>query len=93
MVSFAFHLVCIFVSTTWPSVFCYFGNFATDRFSEIGDTAYDLKWYNYPLKIQKYMVLIIARSQEPTYFTGLGVCHCSLEFFFKGEQLFRIHWH
>lgn len=67
----------------WPAIFCIYANFATDQVSAIGDVAYDLKWYNCPLKMQKFIILIIARSQYPAKFTGLGLCDCSLEIFGK----------
>lgn len=67
----------------WASIFCYFANWASDRVEENGDTVYDLNWRDYPVDMQKYVVLMLARSQERIEFNGLGLAKCTLESFGK----------
>lgn len=50
-----------------------------------GRVVFESNWYSHPIEIQKYVILIIARSQQPTYFTGIGVLDCTLETFGKVE--------
>lgn len=54
---------------------------------------YDSNWPQYPLDLQKYFILMIARSQQPIDFNGLGIIHCNLEVFGNVSILliFSIH--
>lgn len=73
----------ILCSLMWPSIFCYFADWTTERISKMGDTVYGFNWFDQPVKMQKFMILMIARSQERIYFSGLGLVTCSLEAFGK----------
>lgn len=75
------NIIGIVCSLVLLSVFCYYANLAIDRVLSIGDTVYALNWFNYPVRMQKYLILMIARSQERIEFTGLGLIKCSLEAF------------
>lgn len=44
----------------------------------IADAAYKSGWYEYPNECQKYLILIMARSQTPFYLTGFKLYKCSL---------------
>lgn len=72
-------IICIICASAWPFLFCYFATIATERIIAVGQTTFNLNWYDYPPELQKFIVLIVARSQKPAYFTGLGIVHCSLE--------------
>lgn len=63
----------------WPALMCNFATFATDRIASLGDVVYESSWDELPLKIRRYVALIIARSQEPVYFTGYNLVRCTLE--------------
>lgn len=78
-----FHFVAMVTSLIWPFLFSNSATFATDRISFIGDRAYNTNWIDYPPKLQKYFILIIARSQENVHFTGLNMFRCTLEVFGK----------
>lgn len=79
MVMIAFYLACIVCSSMWIFLYSYFANQITVRISTMSNTAYYSKWFACPLELQKYVVLIIARSQEPIQFTGFGIVNCTLE--------------
>lgn len=78
-------------SLIWPSLFCYYADVATTRLSSIAYYAYETTWNDYPLELQKYMILIIARSQEPVYYTGFNFVNCTLQALGKVFQLFSSH--
>lgn len=65
----------------WPLFFCAFAHAATERISTIRYTVYDLDWYDFPSKLQKYFILIIAQTQETLYFTGFKLIRCTLSNF------------
>lgn len=64
-------------------VFCYFAAHTTKRIASIGETTYNSSWCEYPPELQKYVSIIILRSQRPSHFTGLGVFRCNLKTFCK----------
>lgn len=80
---FATDVISIICSLIWPSFFCYFANSATDRVSSVGNTVYGLSWFDQPVQMQKYVILMVARSQERVQFSGLGLISCSMEAFGK----------
>ncbi|KAJ6636171.1 Odorant receptor 45b, partial [Pseudolycoriella hygida] len=62
-------------------LYCYYGQRITDQACRLSDSVYQLKWYNYPTKFQKYFQLIMLRSQNSFFFSGMGFVYCSLESF------------
>lgn len=61
--------------------FCYFGNLVTNKLMEIDTTAYSLQWYEFPIKQQKYIILLMAQAQRPIVLSGYFRTSCSLERF------------
>lgn len=91
MVAFVFDVICVICSLIWTSLFCYYGNYASDRVSSIAVTTYDVDWFNYPVKLQKFIILTILRSQIPVYFNGLNLIDCTIEVFGTVSIYFLIH--
>lgn len=83
-----FHVICVICSSIWPFLFCYFATFATYRVAAIAQAAYDSNWLDLPPRLQKYIILIITRSQETIHFTGFGLFSCTLEVLGKVRILF-----
>lgn len=73
-----FDFLCIIGGLVWPYLFCYFATRTTNRVMTIGNSVYDLDWYEYPANLQKYIILIIARSQKDAHFSGFSMVHCTL---------------
>lgn len=73
-----FHICTMASSLIWPYFFSYFASSTTHRMALIGDIIFDSNWFDFPPELQKYMILIIARSQYPSQFTGLGLYDCTL---------------
>lgn len=61
----------------------YFANLATDRVSTIGETVYVLNWFDQPIEMQKYLILMILQSHEPISFSGFGIVFAQLDSFGK----------
>lgn len=76
---FMFDTSCIISALLWPFFFCYFANSVTNTIGSIGDIAYNSNWYDFPPNVQKHIMLVIARSQDSVYFSGLGLVRCTLE--------------
>lgn len=62
-------------------IFCYYGNMVTSECQLVSISAYDTLWYLYPIELQKYIIPIMQRSQQPFYFTGFKITVCSLQSF------------
>lgn len=72
-------VICVICALMWCTLFCYFGNLASDRLYSLGYASFSANWYDYPIKWQKFIVLMILRSQECAEFHGLGLISCTLE--------------
>lgn len=75
--------MCLTCALIWLTSFCYFANTVTDRIASIGDIAYDSNWIDYPLNLQKFITVIVTRSQRPVYFSGLNLVPCTMETYGK----------
>lgn len=52
-------------------IYCYFGKLATESFEQMSDCVYyDFVWHDLPIKLQKYVILMIANMQKPIYYHG-----------------------
>lgn len=74
-------VICQSAGMMWPYLFCHFASLTTHRVSSMSNAVYDLNWFEYPVKMRKYFILLIARSQQPISFTGLRLFPCTLEVF------------
>lgn len=64
-------------------LFCYFGDDVTYRFGNVGDSIYQLKWYNYSLELQQCLPMMISISRKPVYLKGFASIQCTCEMFKK----------
>lgn len=81
--SIAYNLFCLMCSLIWPAIFSYFATVTTIRLSSLANTTFETNWYDYPAHLRNFLILVIARSQEPAYFTGFKFIRCTLEIFGK----------
>lgn len=89
---FLFDSSCLISALLWPSFFCTFANKVTDQIADIGDSAYETNWYLFSPTLKKFVWLIINRSQDPVYFTGLGLVNCTLEVFGNVRSLIFLYY-
>lgn len=90
-VVFVIDIICVICALIWCSLFCYFANMASDRLFSISYGAFSANWYDYPVKWQKFIALMILHSQQPAYFNGLNFINCTLEVLGRVSAAFRIY--
>lgn len=61
--------------------YCYFGQLAGDSFQKMSDCVFELKWHEFPINSQKYVVLMITNMQKPIYYHGFHVTVMDLNTF------------
>lgn len=66
-----------------PFILCNYGTFITERILSNDFAAYNAKWFNYPLDLRKFIILIVAQSQAKINISGFGLIRCNLETFAK----------
>lgn len=60
-------------------IYCYFGMLTTESYDQMGvGLYYDLCWPDMPVKLQKYLVIMIANMQIPIYYHGFEVAKLNL---------------
>lgn len=84
--------LAVFLSTGVVFIYCFMGTFTTEQFLLYADISYESMWYKFPVKLQKYLALILADSQRPRYFDGLNLIELSLVTFTKvNVNAFYLH--
>lgn len=53
---------------------------------EMAGTLYDCNWYDLPLDLQKYFIMMIANAQTPVHYHGYGIITLNLETFCKASS-------
>lgn len=76
---FVFYFVCGFIGLAYPYLLCYSATKITFEVTNIGNIAYNSKWYEYPHNERMFAISIIARSQKPVRFIGFKFVTCTLE--------------
>lgn len=51
-------------------IYCFLGKLATESFSKMADSLYDIDWHKLPVGVQKYVILMIGNMQQPLYYHG-----------------------
>lgn len=67
----------------WIYFHCLWGKLVTDQYDEWSNHLYDSKWYELPIGLQKYFIVMLANMQKPFYFHGFKVYVLNLETFTK----------
>ncbi|XP_055306184.1 odorant receptor 85b-like [Sitodiplosis mosellana] len=78
---FAFSLLCI--STNLSNLFlcCYLGKLASESYRKMAYSLYECNWYEFPLDMQRYFILMIVNAQIPLHYHGYGLITLHLETF------------
>lgn len=58
-------------------VTCNYSTNVVEKVNTIGDTVFDAHWYKFPALEQKFMSLVIQRTQKSVQLTGFGIITCS----------------
>ena len=73
-------------------VYCYFGILATESNDKMSDCVYNLKWQNFPLRLQKYVILMITDMQITMYYHGFEVAVLNLNTFQSVSTELTAQW-
>lgn len=79
----AFFIACGTISNIGIAYLqCLLGKMITERFARMPNHLFEhTNWYRLPNKLQKYFLLMIANTQKPLFFDGLGMFIVNLETF------------
>lgn len=69
------------INPSWVFLHCFLGKLVTDRYDELSIHLFQSEWYNLPVDLQKYFILMIQNTQIPMEFDGLGIYVLDLEAF------------
>lgn len=75
----SFQLIYMACSLFWPFLHCYYASSITQQIGNTGFTAYGSNWFDLPIHLQKYIVLMVVRAQQTLYFTGFDIIYCTME--------------
>lgn len=78
------------VSSSNLFVYCYFGKVATESYQQMADCLYECNWWELPVNLQKYTLLMNMNMQRLLYYHGFEVAVLNLETFSKVSHLLTI---
>lgn len=74
-------LIAGLTNILWIYFHCLLGKYVTDRFDRLPNHLFQSRWYDLPIRMQKYFILLLADAQNPLIFYGLGIYALDLETF------------
>lgn len=75
------HLLALTVSCSNLFVYCYFGKIGSESYERMPQYLFESDWMEHPVKMQKYVLLMIGNAQIPLYYNGFGISNLNLETF------------
>lgn len=81
MFIFAIFLLILAMSSLF--LCCFLGKLASESYRKMASSLYVSNWYELPLNLQKYFILMIANAQLPLHYHGYGLITLHLEAFTK----------
>lgn len=66
---------------TSPFLYCLWGKNGGDSYAKMADRLFESDWHHFPVKLQKYFVIMIANMHRPLYYNGFGIAVLDLETF------------
>lgn len=74
----AYSIFCFLVGVSWTLLLCYHATYASESTTDTGHHVYRSNWYLYPIFLRKYLLLLIAKTQQPMLFSGFQIVGCTL---------------
>lgn len=68
-------------------LYCYFGELATESFDEMAVTLNDIKWFELPIKLQKYFIVMTLNMQRPLQYNGFAIANLNLYTFISVSKI------
>lgn len=78
---FATLLIAVGFYTLNLFIYCYFGKLATESFENMANHFFESNWYELPIDLQKYFVMMIGNAQRPIHYHGSGIAILNLDTF------------
>lgn len=67
-------MIAVFIIQTLNLLlYCYCGKIATESFEKMGQSAYDMNWQQFPIKLQRHFILIIGNAQRSLCYRAFGM--------------------
>lgn len=64
-------------------LYCFLGKVSSESYKKMAVTLYDCSWFEFPLNLQKYFIMMIANAHIPLHYHGFGLIRLDLETFFQ----------
>lgn len=64
-------------------LYSFFGHLATDFYLNLSDDLFESKWHQFPLNLQKYLIIMMGNSQQLLHYHGLGITNLNLNNYLK----------
>lgn len=78
------------VSLTSLAILFYIGESFHLTVMEVSHAIYRLEWYRYPRNVQRLLILMILRAQEPFYLSAFDIVEVNLRNFLGVSELNRL---
>lgn len=59
--------------------FCYFGLVTAKSFEMTGERLYECNWYDLPIELKRYFIMMIGNAQRPMYYSGHNLVILNME--------------
>lgn len=76
-------LIAALVGGTNLFLYSFFGHLATNFYLNLSDDLFESKWHQFPLHLQKYLIIMMGNSQQLLHYHGLGVTNLNLNNYLK----------
>lgn len=76
-------IIALLCSIVTLYVYSYFADETTDIFYKYSFCLWELNWLEMPSNLQKYVIPMIAYSQRPVFYHGLGLVKVNCDTFAK----------
>lgn len=54
-------------------IYCYTGSLVHSALLQRSEYTYEVQWYRFPIKYQKFIPMILSETQREHYFEGFGI--------------------
>lgn len=74
-------ILAIVAELNYLEIHCYFGEMTTQSFLKFSNCLYELQWYNLPIQLGKYLLIILPNMQRSLFYDGFGMFPLTLQTF------------
>lgn len=85
-------LILFVLNIFWIFVHCLMGKLVTSGFDQLPNHLFHSRWYQSPIELQKYSILLLANTQKSLRFHGFKTYVLDLETFARVSIEVRMDW-